>query len=109
MRRSPLTVDFARPGRRPLLLVAFEDDHVVPPKASRHNAEKYSGDGLTAFQEFPGRPHFPGAPGWEEVADYALSWATANTMSNGPPTASRGRLAVPEGATESLPTKRGAR
>jgi pimeloyl-ACP methyl ester carboxylesterase len=23
----------------------------------------------------PGRPHFPGAPGWEEVADYALDWA----------------------------------
>ena len=22
-----------------------------------------------------GRPHFPGAPGWEEVADYALDWA----------------------------------
>ena len=21
------------------------------------------------------RPHFPGAPGWEEVADYALDWA----------------------------------
>jgi hypothetical protein len=25
--------------------------------------------------EFPGRPHLPGAPGWEEVADYALDWA----------------------------------
>jgi hypothetical protein len=30
------------------------------------------------FKEFPGRPHFPGAPGWEEVADYALDWALRN-------------------------------
>lgn len=27
----------------------------------------------------PGRPHFTmGVPGWEEVADYALEWATQN-------------------------------
>jgi hypothetical protein len=23
---------------------------------------------------FPGRPHYPAAPGWEEVADQALDW-----------------------------------
>jgi hypothetical protein len=27
--------------------------------------------------EFAGRPHFPGVPGWEEVADYALAWVEA--------------------------------
>jgi hypothetical protein len=27
------------------------------------------------WMEFAGRPHFPGAPGWEEVADYAIDWA----------------------------------
>ena len=27
------------------------------------------------FKEFLGRPHFPGAPGWEEVADFVLEWA----------------------------------
>jgi hypothetical protein len=31
--------------------------------------------GVIAYEEFAGRPHFPGAPGWEEVADYALDWA----------------------------------
>ena len=32
------------------------------------------------YKEFPGRPHFTaGAPGWEEVADYALEWATRHT------------------------------
>ena len=33
---------------------------------------------MTEFREFPGRPHFPGATGWEEVADYALDWALRN-------------------------------
>ena len=38
--------------------------------------EKYAdSDGIVAFKEYPGKPHFPGAPGWEEVADFALSWA----------------------------------
>jgi pimeloyl-ACP methyl ester carboxylesterase len=78
-RRSPAQVDFTRADRAPLLFVAFENDHIVPPKASRHNAEKYAkSPALTEFEEFAGRPHFPGAPGWEQVADYALSWATAN-------------------------------
>lgn len=76
-RNSPLVVNFSKNGRAPLLFVAFEHDHIVPPRASRHNAEKYAAfDANTDFREFLGRPHFPGAPGWEEVADYALSWGT---------------------------------
>jgi hypothetical protein len=35
----------------------------------------------TEFREFLGRPHFPGAPGWEEVADYALDWVEAQVGS----------------------------
>lgn len=73
-RKAATQVDFNRADRAPLLFVAFENDHIVPPKASRHNAEKYK-KGTVAFTSFPGRPHFPGASGWEEVADYALSWA----------------------------------
>ena len=76
---APTKVNFENDERAPLLFIAFEEDHVVPPKASRHNAEKYEDSkAMTAFKEFPGRPHFPGAPGWEEVADYALDWATEN-------------------------------
>jgi len=75
LHRHPATeVDFAREGRAPLLFIAFEEDHIVPPTATRHNAEKYR-SGVIAFKEFEGRPHFPGAPGWEQVADYALDWA----------------------------------
>jgi hypothetical protein len=31
------------------------------------------------MKEFSGRPHYPGVPDWEEVADYALDWATVKT------------------------------
>ena len=30
----------------------------------------------TEHKEFPGRSHFPGQDGWEEVADYLLNWTT---------------------------------
>jgi pimeloyl-ACP methyl ester carboxylesterase len=79
-RHPPTEVDFSKNDRAPLLFVAFEKDHIVPPKATKHNAKKYADAGceaITAYREFPGRPHFPGAPGWEEVADYALDWAVA--------------------------------
>jgi pimeloyl-ACP methyl ester carboxylesterase len=69
-------VDFRREGRAPLLFIGFGDDHVMPPKVVRHNEEHYKdSSSITEFVEFPGRPHFPAAPGWEEVADHALAWA----------------------------------
>jgi pimeloyl-ACP methyl ester carboxylesterase len=73
---APTKVDFRNDERAPLLFVAFEHDHIVPPSAIRHNAEKYADSkSVTGFEEFPDRPHFPGVPGWEEPADYALDWA----------------------------------
>jgi pimeloyl-ACP methyl ester carboxylesterase len=75
-RHPPTEVDFGNEDRAPLLFIAFEDDHIIPPKATRHNAEKYEkSSALTAYRAFPGRPHFPAVPGWEEVADFALEWA----------------------------------
>ena len=50
----------------------------MPAKAARHNTEKYK-SGTVAYTTFPGRPHFPGVSGWEEVADYALQWATEHS------------------------------
>ena len=89
-------MNFENGERAPLLFIAFSEDHVVT--ASRHNAEKYDeSTGITEFKEFPGRPHFPGAPGWEEVADYALTWATENaaagSLAAAPPTVPSGREA----------------
>jgi pimeloyl-ACP methyl ester carboxylesterase len=75
-RHPPTEVDFGKDDRAPMLFIAFENDHIIPPKATRHNAKKYAGSRApTAFTVFPGRPHFPAAPGWEEVADAALAWA----------------------------------
>jgi pimeloyl-ACP methyl ester carboxylesterase len=69
-RHPTARVDFGKADRAPLLFVAFAEDHVVPAKASRHNAEKYDASkAIIAFNAFAGRPHFPGAPRWEEVAD----------------------------------------
>lgn len=73
---APTRVDFARENRAPLLFIGFGEDHVMPPKVVGHNEQKYDDSvSVTEYQEFPGRPHFPGAPGWQEVADYALTWA----------------------------------
>jgi pimeloyl-ACP methyl ester carboxylesterase len=75
-RNPPTEVDFAKQGRIPLLFIGMGEDHVVPPKATMHNERKYDDSvSITEYKEFEGRPHFPGAPGWEEVADFAIDWA----------------------------------
>jgi pimeloyl-ACP methyl ester carboxylesterase len=75
-RDAPTSVDFRREARAPLLFIGFGEDHVMPPKVVGHTEEKYDDAvSITEYMEFPGRPHFPSVPGWEEVADYALTWA----------------------------------
>ena len=39
---------------------------------------------IVAFRTSPSRPHFPGAPGWQQSTDCALAWAIANAKPNGP-------------------------
>jgi pimeloyl-ACP methyl ester carboxylesterase len=80
--RSVTKVDFANPNRAPLLFVAGGADRVIPPAVNKENARRYRrSSALTAYREFPGRSHFTiGQPGWEEVADYALSWALNPTV-----------------------------
>jgi pimeloyl-ACP methyl ester carboxylesterase len=75
-RDAPTDVDFSRQDRVPLLFITFGEDHLMPPQVGRHMEEKYDDAvSVTELKEFPGRPHFPTVPGWEEVADYALTWA----------------------------------
>ena len=52
----------------------------VPAAVDRQMAHKQSKSAaVTEYKEFPGRSHFTiGQEGWEEVADYALDWATEN-------------------------------
>ena len=76
--KGPTRIDFKKDDRAPILFIAFDQDHLVPVKASRHSLEQYrESKAITAVKEFAGRPHFPAVPDWEEVADYALDWATS--------------------------------
>jgi pimeloyl-ACP methyl ester carboxylesterase len=63
--------------RPPILLIAGGADHLVTPGYTMSNYHLISqSPGISAFKEFPGRPHFTGGvEGWEAVADYALDWA----------------------------------
>jgi len=71
-------VDYANGTRAPLLLIAGGADNIMPPKVNRANFERYDQAAAhTDYHEFPGRSHFTcGEPGWEQVADLALDWAT---------------------------------
>ncbi len=69
-------VDYSA-DRPPLLFIAGEKDHTMPPAVQRSNAKHYErSPAITDFHEFRGRDHWTcGAPGWEDVADYAVEWA----------------------------------
>jgi pimeloyl-ACP methyl ester carboxylesterase len=68
-------VDYANPKRPPLLLMTGAEDRICPPSVNRSNfKQQRKAPSATAAKEFPGRSHWPGQDGWEEVADYALDW-----------------------------------
>ncbi|MFT4285614.1 MAG: alpha/beta fold hydrolase [Protaetiibacter sp.] len=77
-------VDYAKADRAPLLVVTGEIDHVVPPAIGRAIVEKYRASGGPAvvdYREFPGRTHrIVSQEGWQEVAEYALDWATSHAV-----------------------------
>ncbi len=68
-------VDFSK-AHAPLLIIAGEKDHIIPPSLNEKNFKCYKDkSSKTDFKAFPNRGHFIcGQPGWEEVADYAFSW-----------------------------------
>jgi pimeloyl-ACP methyl ester carboxylesterase len=69
-------VDTANPERGPLLIIAGEQDHTVPPAiahASFKLQEKNSG--VTAYHQMPSRGHSLTIDrGWREVAEIALAF-----------------------------------
>ena len=72
-------VDYHNDARAPLLFLAGSEDHLMPPSVQRSNAKHYKSKTITEVKEFEGRAHLmPSQAGWEEVADYALSWAVAH-------------------------------
>lgn len=79
---SRATINFRNPKRAPLLIIGGEKDVIMPAALSRKIFRKHQvSPATTAYKEFPGRSHFLiGEQGWEEVADYALSWATVTAL-----------------------------
>ena len=79
-------VDYARADRAPLLVITGEIDHVVPPAISRAIVKKYRSSGSPAvveYKEYAGRTHrLVSQDGWEEIADYALTWAVAHATAS---------------------------
>ena len=71
-----VAVDYHNDARAPLLFISGGEDHLMPPAIQRSNANHYKSNTLTEIKEFAGRSHLmPAQKGWEEVADYALTWA----------------------------------
>jgi pimeloyl-ACP methyl ester carboxylesterase len=79
-------VDYHNANRAPLLFIAGDKDNLMPPKIQRSNAKHYKGEGtITEVKEFAGPHLLPAAPGWEEVADYALAWAVEHATAGAHP------------------------
>ena len=68
--------------RAPLLFIGGGADHIMPPSVNKSNAKHWEkSPALTEYVEFPGRSHWTCAePGWEEIADHALSWAREHAV-----------------------------
>ena len=73
---SAAKVDTDNGARGPLLLIAGEKDHVVPPVVTRATLKQYRNSGaVTELRELAGRGHSLTIDhGWREVADTALAW-----------------------------------
>jgi non-heme chloroperoxidase len=77
-------VDYARADRAPLLVITGGIDHVAPPTIGKAIVAKYRASGSPAvveYLEYDGRTHrLVSQPGWEEIADHALTWATTHSV-----------------------------
>jgi pimeloyl-ACP methyl ester carboxylesterase len=72
-------VDYENPARAPLLLATGSEDRISPPSVNRANLKaQRKAPSATEYREYPGRSHFPGQAGWEDMADYVLDWAASH-------------------------------
>lgn len=76
-----IAVDYHNDARAPLLFISGSEDHLMPPAVQHSNAEHYKSNTITEVKEFSGRSHLmPAQQGWEEIADYALTWAVDHAV-----------------------------
>ncbi len=79
---SAAAVNRANASRGPLLLLAGEKDHIVPPVVTRatHRLYRHSA-AVTDFREMPGRGHSLAIDhGWLEVATTVLAWLQSHGL-----------------------------
>jgi pimeloyl-ACP methyl ester carboxylesterase len=73
-------IDFKKP-HHPLLIIAGEQDHIVPSSLNKKNYDAYlDKNSRIDFKAFSGRTHFTCAQQkWEDVATYISEWITSLT------------------------------
>ncbi len=73
---SPAEVDYKNSTRAPLLMVAGEHDHTIPPATVKANFKKYKhSDVRTDYLEFAGRAHLHMVEdGWQEITGAIGAW-----------------------------------
>ena len=90
--RAATKVDYKNPARPPLLLVTGTEDRICPPSVNEATWKKQrQAPSATEHKEYPGRCHYPGQDGWEEVADFILGWTVEHSNQ---PSGSPGLVAV---------------
>jgi pimeloyl-ACP methyl ester carboxylesterase len=79
-------IDFNKP-HQPLLFIAGEKDHIIPPSLNRKNFNAYKDrNSHRSFREFKDRTHYIcGQENWQEVAGFIEEWiselkSTSNTF-----------------------------
>ena len=73
-------MDYKNPARPPLLLVTGAIDRICPPSVNEATFKKQrQAPSATEHKEYPGRCHYPGQDGWEEVADFVLGWTVEHS------------------------------
>jgi alpha-beta hydrolase superfamily lysophospholipase len=87
-------INWSNPGRAPLLLIGGGTDLIADASMTRaiYNKQKRA-QSRTDLHIVPERTHWTCMePGWEEVADYALDWAIANSDRSSSAAVGQGRL-----------------
>jgi pimeloyl-ACP methyl ester carboxylesterase len=76
-------INYTNPARAPLLLLTGTEDRICPPSVNMSNfKQQRKAPSVTEHKEYPGRSHWPGQDGWEEVADYLLNWTTEHARAS---------------------------
>ena len=84
-------VDYANPNRAPMLLISADQDRIVQPSIVEAAYRKHLKSPVTtAYKQYPGRDHcMLMQRRWEEIADYAIEWASHNQRTAAATTAAR--------------------